>query len=536
MVMKPAFQLPLKCGTTWRASTYDGHSPDQDSLDLLRFSGNTNVSADDDVLAAAAGTVIEAHDTHAEDPPYGSVVTIQHEGEWRSQYVHLDDSLSVKKDDKVIRGQKIGTIGGKIAIFGTKDAHLHFVQLKGSSAVRATFNGVDTAVHAGATKNADGSYPTENIVSANCPVPPFGPAVSAVARNANCLDVFAIGRDGRILAAAWEHQLLDGKWRGWWHIRAGTTAKNGKISAVSRDANKLDVFVVGGNGTVYTAAWDSNVKESEWRGWWPIEGVTAPPGSCVTAVSRAPNKLDVFVVANDGRIYTAAWDQNVSQGKWRGWWNIQDGKNCPPGAPVHAVARDANKLDVFVVGNDGRIYTAAWDQNVADGKWRGWWNIQDGKDCPPGAPVHAVSRDSNKLDAFVVGNDGRIYTAAWDQNVSAGKWRGWWNIQDGKNCPPGAPVYPVSRDENKLDVFVTGNDGRIYTAAWDHNVADGKWRGWWNIQEGENCPPGAPVSAASRDANKLDVFVIGNDGVVYTAAWDQNVAQAKWRGWWKIVP
>jgi len=55
------------------------------------------------------------------------------------------------------------------------------------------------------------------------------------------------------------------------------------------------------------------------------------------------------------------------------------------------------------------------------------------------------------------------------------------NIQEGKNCPLGAPVSPGSRDPNKLDVFVVGNDGRIYTAAWDHHVADGKWRGWWKI-------------------------------------------------------
>jgi hypothetical protein len=169
--------------------------------------------------------------------------------------------------------------------------------------------------------------------------------------------------------------VLEGKWRGWWHIRGGEAPLDAEIASVSRDSSKVDVFVVASNGTAYTAAWDENVKESEWRGWWPIGGLTAPPGSAISAVSRDPNKLDVFVVGNDGHVYTAAWDHNVSQGKWRGWWNIQSGKNCPPGAPVGAVSRDSNKLDVFVVGNDGRVYTAAWDHNVADGKWRGWWTI-----------------------------------------------------------------------------------------------------------------------------------------------------------------
>ena len=275
--MKPAFQLPFKCGQTWRASTYgptpdkpnQHHSPDSDALDMKRLSDNSNISANEDVLASAAGTVIEAHDTNSEDPPYGGVVTVQHEGEWKTQYVHLDNALSVKKNDKVIRGQKIGVVGGKIEIFGTENAHLHYVQFKGDSGVRATFNGVDTSVHAGAG-DAKGNYPTENLISANCQVPPFGSPVSAVSRNSNSLDVFAIGRDGRILGAAWEQQVLDGQWRGWWYIRAGTTSKNGKIASVSRDANKLDVFVVGNDGIVYTAAWDHNVSEGKWRGWWKI--------------------------------------------------------------------------------------------------------------------------------------------------------------------------------------------------------------------------------------------------------------------------
>jgi len=39
-------------------------------------------------------------------------------------------------------------------------------------------------------------------------------------------------------------------------------------------------------------------------------------------VSRDPGKLDIFIVSTDGRIYTAAWDRNVASGDWRGWWVI----------------------------------------------------------------------------------------------------------------------------------------------------------------------------------------------------------------------
>lgn len=179
---RPSFQLPFRCGQTWRASTYDGHYPDQDSLDLLRFNGTTNISAGEDVLASAAGTVLEAHDTNSEDPPYGSVVTIEHNSLWKTQYIHLDDALSVKVGDKVCQGQKIGAVGGSIAIFGTANAHLHYTQWLGSNGVRAVFDGVATTVHAGA-KDANGNYPMENLVSANCPVAAAGIARSATWAN-----------------------------------------------------------------------------------------------------------------------------------------------------------------------------------------------------------------------------------------------------------------------------------------------------------------------------------------------------------------
>jgi hypothetical protein len=164
--MKPVFQMPFMCSQTWRASTYQNHSPDSDSIDLMRFSGASNISLGEAVFASADGTVKEAYDTNdiPDVAPYGSVVTIDHGDSWKTQYVHLNDALSVKKNDKVVRGQRIGSIA-KVAGL---DPHLHYVQMKNDKAVRVTFNGVAIGVHAGA-KKADGTFPTQNLTSANCP-------------------------------------------------------------------------------------------------------------------------------------------------------------------------------------------------------------------------------------------------------------------------------------------------------------------------------------------------------------------------------
>ena len=91
-------------------------------------------------------------------------------------------------------------------------------------------------------------------------------------------------------------------------------------------------------------------------------------------MSRASQNLDTFLVSNDSNVYTAAWDHNIVDGEWRGWWRIK-GLTAKLGAPVAAIARDANKLDIFSTGIDGKVYTAAWDHHTANGKWQGWWQI-----------------------------------------------------------------------------------------------------------------------------------------------------------------
>lgn len=184
--------------------------------------------------------------------------------------------------------------------------------------------------------------------------------------------------------------------------------------------------MAGADGRTYTAAWDANVANGAWRGPWNILTGAVPAGGTVSAIARAPHKLDIFLVSNDGGIYTAAWNASVADGAWRGWWRILNGI-AVPGSAVSAVARDPDKLDVFVLGTDDRIYTAAWDANIANGAWRGWWPIANGV-AKLQSGVAAVARDPNKLDVFAVGSDGAIWTTAWDANVANGTWRGWWRI------------------------------------------------------------------------------------------------------------
>jgi hypothetical protein len=48
--------------------------------------------------------------------------------------------------------------------------------------------------------------------------------------------------------------------------------------------------------------------------------------------------------------------------------------------------------------------------------------------------------------------------------------------------PKGAPVSPVARMSNHLDLFITGNDGRVYTSWWHEGQQwSGLYDNWTSI-------------------------------------------------------
>lgn len=301
-----------------------------------------------------------------------------------------------------------------------------------------------------------------------------------------------------------------------------------EVTAIARSTDHLDVFLTDAAGLVRSAAWQPDFADW-WHGWWQPQDGHAAPGAPVHAVSRSSNKLDVFVVGSDGHIATAAWEPGSEDG-WHGWWSVRNGV-AALGAHVTAVSRSTDKLDIFVVGANGGVYTAAWAPG-ADG-WHGWWRIGDVV-APQGARVHAVSRSTGKLDIFVTDLTGRVMTAAWEPGSNDG-WHGWWHVNDGRALPggrviAGAPVTAVSRSTDKLDIFVVGIDGGVYTAAWEPG-ADG-WHGWWPVGDLE-LPQAAPVHVVSRATDKLDIFATDLTGRVMTAAWAPG-GEAGWQGWWRI--
>lgn len=340
-----------------------------------------------------------------------------------------------------------------------------------------------------------------------------GPVVSAVSRSANKLDVFGVDADQKIYTQAWEPRTTDGWWNGG-QILGGVAAPGTAVYGVSRRTDYLDIFAVGTDRGVYTAAWQPG--DISWRGWWRVGTLTVAPGTSVHAVSRDTDRIDLFAIGSNYGIYTTGWSPSTG---WAAWTQINGGV-AAANTTVYAVSRSRGKLDVFAVGADRRIYTAAWEPGAG---WWGWWNINGGI-AAPNTSVFAVSRSTDRLDVFAVGADQRIYTAAWAPGEA---WWGWVTINGGV-AAPNTSVLAVSRGTDKLDLFAIGTDQRIITAAWEPGLG---WWGWASVNGGV-AAAGSSVFPVSRSTDKLDLFAVGGDNGLWSAAWEPG--DTAWRGWWQL--
>ena len=170
---RPLFQMPFACGQTWEASTYDGHWPNQNSIDLaMREDDGDNISEGQPVLASAAGTVLEVGSDFDPssvdgDPVFGHYVFLNHGGGWKTYYLHLEFQPPLTVGQSVAQGEQIGRTYNS----GADAMHLHYTQVEDGTAVGIEFNGapISTNKDNEASWGTWGSDGAEEMTSLNCP-------------------------------------------------------------------------------------------------------------------------------------------------------------------------------------------------------------------------------------------------------------------------------------------------------------------------------------------------------------------------------
>ncbi len=203
------------------------------------------------------------------------------------------------------------------------------------------------------------------------------------------------------------------------------------------------------------------------------------------------------------------------------WSSVALGDGAQGGGAAVA-SRNAGYFDAFIVGKDSVVHTAA----TSGAAWSGWWTIPGIRGIP-GSSITAISRSKDKLDVFVADAAGKVMSAAWEPSFTG--WHGWWQVINGATAPGGS-VTAVSRRTDFLDIFTVGTDGHVYTAAWSPTAAS--WGGWWPIP-GITVPAGAPIACVSRSTDKIDLFVADAQGRLMTSAWSPTTGV--WAAWTQVL-
>jgi len=296
--------------------------------------------------------------------------------------------------------------------------------------------------------------------------------------NAQHLNLFMVDKDGTVKSIFCTVLPARPCWQqeSWFPIGTANLATPGqKVEAIWRDSSfsHLDLFIVGRDGRVLSNFWESR---SGWHTWFPIRSdvTTAAAGlpQRVTGVWGDPNNakhLNLFMVDSHGTVQSIYCALQADRRCWEheSWFPIGTARLAVPGQPVTAVWRDLsfNHLDLFIVGSDGRVLSNFWDKTSG---WHDWFPIrQDEATAMPGEPqeVTALWGDPNNarhLSLFVVDGHGTARSIYCTLQPLAPCWRNehWFAIgSPSAKLSPGQTISAVWRDSahGHLDLFATGS-------------------------------------------------------------------------------
>jgi len=327
--------------------------------------------------------------------------------------------------------------------------------------------------------------------------------------------------------------------------RACPESSGFSITAVERKigSKHIDIFICGDDGNVYTAwldeghAWSTATRRPNWRRWRNLGGQSFPPRAPVAAISRRPNLLDIFVCGSDHHIYTKWWSHHDG---WNDSWLDLGGAGdhgdlFAPGTEITAVTRASEKIDLFGSATTGDVYKCYWCGDSCCNGWSSlvprllgrWKNLEGHRHrSSAAANVAVVSRDSRSFDAFFCDDEGFVLHKGWHP-------RGWdeqWEVVNGGRLVPGGHISATTRKPNHMDLFACGRDGCVYTSAWHEGQG---WssanRGSWGFIGGGNFPPGAPISAVAVNEGHLDIGLVDRTGSMHRKWWDEKLGH--WQNW-----
>jgi len=261
----------------------------------------------------------------------------------------------------------------------------------------------------------------------------FASSPNVVSWGAGHISVFAVGTGYDVWQKTWQSGI---GWSGWVPLSGYI---KGKVKAVARTTNRLDIFARGGDDALWTRSWNG----SAWSGWASLgsDFVGEP-----SAVATDANHVDVFVRGRNGHLLHKGWN-----GAWAvGWDDFGDGLASSPSAVVSGTGR----IDVGIRDIDDHV----WVATVNSGALTGW--TYTGATAIRGTPK-LISRGTNRVDVFARGTDNNL----WLNGISiTGDWVGW-AYMPASGPFKGSPEA-ITNGDGRIDLFAVTTSGALKRRAY----------------------------------------------------------------------
>ena len=277
------------------------------------------------------------------------------------------------------------------------------------------------------------------------------------------------------------------------------------IATINRTEQTVDALWVDSGGVV---TWSpSNMAEypsNPENRYSTAIAYKAPAYANVSVASRSPSSLDAFYIGTDGGLQYLAYGGSTWSSS-----EVAPPGSSQPGGGVAAVARTPNDLDVFFIGKDGALWRSAWTSAA------GWSTgsvspAQTGL-APAGARLAAVASTVGNLDVFFLGNNGRMWSSSWVAGAPAFV-TSLVPLIDG--TAPGSTISAVSRQPGLIDVAFTSH-GNVY----DATETNGAWTLATVMNHGASASPTFDLSIVAPTSWSLDIFFHDWTGQVWQDAW-----------------
>ncbi|MGH6612764.1 hypothetical protein [Sphingomonas sp.] len=313
-----------------------------------------------------------------------------------------------------------------------------------------------------------------------------GSSVAAVARIPNSMEIWSVGRDGRILGSYWYEGQAN--WATYELSPAGSASSQAGVAALSRIPNSMEVWFAGSDGSLQGRYWYEG-------GIWESYQLAAPgsvmPANGIAALSRIPNSMELFYVGPDASIRDAYWYEGTQ-------WNhftLAPAGSVDPGTKIAAVSRQSNTMEIWWVGANGSVLGAYWYEGQS-----GWIQYELAPAGSAAGAVTAVSRLPGAMEVWWIGTNGSVQAAYWYEGQEGG-WKRY------ELAPPGSAslagsITASSRMPNTMEIWWVGADGSIQDAYW---YEGGSWQRF-ALMPGGTAAANTAIAAVSRRPDAMEIF------------------------------